>query len=334
MTDSAPESRPRAVTRASLSGLPLHGVPLRSSTGLRLLIADAPAPFLLDVDKGTIEPITGLPTKGERGVTVLPLGREALVLSARYCDRCRGSSAYLVRHGSTAATPLRRALEVLPSRDGQAVWLLSTRPAGGCTIGELWLDGRPRRAPRRVSCRTGLVAELPAGLLTTFSGRQGRNAHSALLRPDGSVVRFRDAYAQTVVRNLVLSGADRDTPLLLHDMVSGASHSLRWPSRRGYGLGEVTGQSKGRLATVDFAKYSPEDRFDLWLLDTATRRWQHLPDMPAHVVPKTTDVEWTADGRVVILAPTVLGVWRPGEARLAVRRVKPPKQPGMKFVIW
>jgi hypothetical protein len=185
-----------------------------------------------------------------------------------------------------------------------------------------------------VSCRTGLVAELPAGLLTTFDGRLGRNAHSALLRSDGGVVRFRDSYARPVVGNLVLSGADRRTPLLLHDMVSGASHRLRWPSRPDYGLGEVTGQPNGRLATVDFTKYSPQDRFDLWLLDTTTRRWQQLPGMPAHIVPKTTHVEWTADGRLVILATNALGVWRPGESRLAVRRVKPPKQPGIKFVIW
>ncbi|MCA1706932.1 MAG: hypothetical protein LC808_28180, partial [Actinobacteria bacterium] len=101
-----------------------------------------------------------------------------------------------------------------------------------------------------------------------------------------------------------------------------------------YGLGEVTGQPNGRLATVDFAKYSPQDRFDLWLLDTTTRRWQQLPGMPAHIAPKTTHVEWTADGRLVILATNVLGVWRPGESRLAVRRVTPPKQPGIKFVIW
>lgn len=117
-------------------------------------------------------------------------------------------------------------------------------------------------------------------------------------------------------------------------MATGAIHRLRWPSRPGYGLGEVSGQPNGRLATVDFAKYSPGDRFDLWLLDSMARRWQRLPDMPAPVVPKTTDVEWTADGRVVILATDVLAVWRRGEARLAVRRVKPPKQPGIQFVIW
>jgi hypothetical protein len=99
-----------------------------------------------------------------------------------------------------------------------------------------------------------------------------------------------------VVGNLVLRGADRHTPLVLHDVGTGASARLRWPSRADYGLGEATGDPKGRLAIVEFAKYSPEHRLDLWVLDTTTRRWRHLPDMPAPMVPKATNVQWTADG--------------------------------------
>jgi hypothetical protein len=330
---ASPDSRTR-VTPASISGLPLGGVPLQRPTGLRLLVADTPAPFILDVDRGTVQAITGLPTEGERGISVLRLGKDALVLSFRFCNGCRGGSAYLLRHGSTVATRLGRAQAVVPARDGHGVWKLTSLAAGQCAIRKATLGGRPRRVGPRVSCRTVPVAELPAGLLTTFTGRLGMNAHSALLGPDGSVVRFRDPYAQPVVGNLVLSGADRSTPLLLHDIASGASHKLRWPSRPHYGLGEITGQPNGRLATVNFAKYSPEHRSDLWLLDTTTRRWQHLPGMPAPLVPKATHVEWTPDGRVVIMSGNVLGVWRPGETRLAISRVKPPKQPGIEFVIW
>jgi hypothetical protein len=69
-------------------------------------------------------------------------------------------------------------------------------------------------------------------------------------------------------------------------------------------------------------------------LEASGRRWQHLPGMPVHLVPKATDVRWTADGRVVILASNVLAVWRPAQPRLAVRRVKPTKEPGRGFVIW
>ncbi len=333
---SAPTLGPSTMPQPSRHGaLPLGGVPLVGPTGLRLLIADAPAPFVLEVDRGTIQPITGLPTDGERGVSVLPVGNDALVLSSRICDRCRpDSSVYLLRRGSTTATRLGTALQVVPSRDGQGWWMLSGQEASRCTIGEVGLDGRSRRAARQVSCRTGLVAELPAGLVVSAMGAGGRDWHGALLRPGGGIVRLGDPQAQPVVGNLVLGGADRHTPLVLHDVGTGASARLRWPSRADYGLGEVTGDPNGRLAIVEFANYAPEHRLDLWVLDTTTRRWQHLPDMPAPMVPKATDVQWTADGGVVLLSSNLLAVWRPGEPRLAVGRVQPPKQPGGNFLIW
>jgi hypothetical protein len=117
-------------------------------------------------------------------------------------------------------------------------------------------------------------------------------------------------------------------------MRSGANRRLRWPAKPDYGLGIVTGEPDGRRATVDFAKYSPEDRYDLWLLDTRSRRWRHLPGMPMRLIPKVTDVKWTPDRRIVILSQGTLALWRPGERHLAVRRVKPPRQPGSNFVIW
>jgi hypothetical protein len=333
---SAPTLRPSMIPRPSSYGaLPLRGVPLVGRTGLRLLIADVPAPFVLDVDRGTIQPITGLPADGERAVTVVPVGNHALVLSSRICDPCRpGYSAYLLRRGSTTATRLGTALQVVPSRDGQGLWMLSSRDASRCMIREVGLDGRPRRAARQVSCRTGLVAELPAGLLVSSTVAGGSDWHGALLRSDGGVVRLGDPQARPVVGNLVLSGADRHTPLVLHDVRTGASHRLRWPSRPDHALGEVAGDPNGQLAIVEFAKYSPEHRLDMWVLDATTRRWRHLPNMPARMVPKVTDVQWTADGRVVVLSSNLLGVWRPGAPRLAVRGVKPPKQPGGKFLIW
>jgi hypothetical protein len=70
------------------------------------------------------------------------------------------------------------------------------------------------------------------------------------------------------------------------------------------------------------------------VLDTTTRRWQHLPDMSARMVPKATDVRWTTDGRVVLLSSNLLAVWRPGEPRLAVGRVRSSRQPAGNFLIW
>jgi hypothetical protein len=71
---------------------------------------------------------------------------------------------------------------------------------------------------------------------------------------------------------------------------------------------------------------------DVWLLDPATRRFRHLPDMPAIVDLKFTSMAWTSDGRLVMLAQsvgrTVVAVWRPGQKRVAVKPVRLPRRDG------
>ena len=331
----APDSTVPNGSAASSASLSLRGVPLRAPTHLRLLVADAPAPFVLDVDGGSSRPITGLPTDGDRGASVDAVGEDALVSSVRLCNRCRpDGGVYVVRRGSTAATRLGRLLEAVSSRDGEGVWTLGRRDASRCTIRELDLDGGLRRPARQARCRTDLVAALPAGLLISSVGPLGRDAHSALIEPSGHIVRLGAPHVQPVVGNFVLSGADRHTPLVLRDVRSGARHRLPWPSGPGYSLAEVTGGPNGRLAIVRFARFSPRHILDMWLLDTRTRRWEHLPGMPARIVPKATDVEWTPDGRVVILAGEALGVWRPGWPELAVARVRGANQPGSNFIVW
>jgi hypothetical protein len=79
---------------------------------------------------------------------------------------------------------------------------------------------------------------------------------------------------------------------------------------------------------------------DLWLLDPATRRLRHLPDMPAIVDLKFTSTAWTDDGRLVCLARTarnnVVAVWRPGQRRIATRRVQIPNRNSGSdtFAVW
>ena len=281
----------------------------------------------------TIQRITGLPTGGDRGVTVAPVGKHALVLSQRFCARCPPESdVYLVRHGSTAATALGGALQAVPSRDGDSVSIFRRHGPTGCTIGNIGLDGR-RRSGRHVSCRTELIEEFPAGLLLECSGTVGRDSLNMLLNHCGRAIRLPYDQARPLVGSLVLTGGDRRAPLAVHDVRTGASFRLRWPSGSGYGLGEATGEPSGRRAIVEFARYSPEHRLDMWLLDVVTRRWRHLPGMPAKLGAKATDVKWTADGRVVMLSGDMVAAWRPGQPHLATHRVKRLKQPGSQFLI-
>jgi hypothetical protein len=128
---------------------PLHGVPLDTATGLRLLVASDPAPFLFDVDRGTARPVTGLPSDGDRVVWVLPVGDDAVVVSDRTCNGCPDAGVYRVGHDTTVATRLGAALDVVAAGDGRAVWLLGHQARTGCALREVGLDGRPRRPARR-----------------------------------------------------------------------------------------------------------------------------------------------------------------------------------------
>lgn len=324
---------------------PLRGVPLSTATGLRLLVANDPTPFLFDVDRGTARPVTGLPTDGDRVVWVLPVGADAVVVSDRTCNGCRDTRVYRVRHGTTVATRLGTARDVVAAGDGRAVWMLSDQGPTRCTLREVGLDGQPRRPARPIRCTTRLVAETSAGLLvTTGSSADGSDRHSALVNPAGGTTRLRFPVAQAVAGHghLVLGSADQHHSLTLADLRSGASHRLSWPSRLDYG-DDARAHPNGRLVVVGFADPalpSGGQGLDEWLLDTTTRRWQHLSDMPANVALKFTSMSWTGDGRLVFLAQTDLGdvvaVWRPGQPRIAVRQVELPKRSGGSdsFVVW
>jgi hypothetical protein len=72
---------------------PLPGVPLRSPAGLRLLVANDPEPFVLDVDSGVIQPVIGLPAD-ER-----PLGPRGVGGRGRGGGLASGLSGERLRHG-------------------------------------------------------------------------------------------------------------------------------------------------------------------------------------------------------------------------------------------
>jgi hypothetical protein len=328
----------------------LPGVPLRSPAGLRLLVANDPEPFVLDVDGGGIQPVTGLPADDDRSVHVEPVGEDAVVVSRR---DCRGSGCgadslvYLVRHGSTVATRLGAASDVESSRDGRGVWLLARQDSTHCTLGQVGLDGHPRRLTRPVPCESVLIDELPAGLLVYVSG-SGNSAgpYSALVTADGAFRRLPQVVDGVAGGDLVLSTVEPGRLIALTDVPSGASHRLPWPSRLdAHVMGLIEGHPDGRLASVAFypARSGAVQTLDVWLLDLTTRRWRQLPDMPLRLDASKPQLSWTADGRLLLLAgladdaASVVAVWRPGEPRLAVRQVKLPgseRRGGFRFAIW
>ncbi len=329
----------------------LPGVPLGSTAGLRLLVANDPEPFVLDLDSGVIQPVTGLPADGDRSVHVESVGEDAVVVSRR---DCRGSGCdadslvYLVRQGRTVATRLGAASDVESSRDGRGVWLLARQDSTHCTLGQVGLDGHPRRPTRPVPCESVLIDELPAGLLVYVSGSSNRaGPYSALVTADGAFRRLPQVVDGVAGGDLVLSTVEPGRLIALTDLRSGVSHRLRWPSSlNDHVMGLIDGHPAGRLVSVAFypAHSGAEQTLDLWLLDTTTRDWQQLPDMPLRLAPSKPQATWTADGRLLLLAGLaddpasgLVAVWRPGQPRIAIRRVRLPEPgppSGFRFVIW
>jgi hypothetical protein len=143
---------------------------------------------------------------------------------------------------------------------------------------------------------------------------------------------------------LVLTSAEPLAPLALTNLRSRVSWRLGWPSRLRGGTHIAAVHPNGRDIAVGFHGLAApgEEGYDLWLLNTATRRWQHLPDLPAaDIAAKATDMAWTGDGRLVVLTQTatvgqVVAVWRPGQRRLALRQLTlPTPSPGTDtLAIW
>jgi hypothetical protein len=344
----AADPRPGQEGRVAARSLP--GVPLEGRTGLRMLVGSDPAPVVLDVDSGAVQPVTGLPAGEGRSVHVEQVGDHAVVVSRPDCrgSGCQADSVvYLVRRGSTVATRLVAASDVESSSDGLGVWLLSRRDASSCSLGLVALDGRPRRPPRPVPCDAALIEELPAGLLVYVSGSgSGGGPYSALATADGGFRRLPEVVDGVAGRDLVLGTVEPGRLVALTDLRGGVSHRLPWPSPLAdHVMGLIEPHPEGRLVSVAFypARNGDVQTLDLWLLDLTTRRWRRLPDMPLRLAPSKPQATWTADGRLLLLAgladepASLVAVWRPGEPRVAVRRVQLPRSGhdgGFRFALW
>jgi hypothetical protein len=338
----------RDSSRASQAGA-VPGVPLQGPSGLRLLVANGATVFVLEVDTGAIQPVTGLPAGADRSTHVESVGRDAVVVSRR---DCRGSGcdldsvAFLVRHGQTTASRLGPALDVESSRDGRGVWLVGGEDATRCALRQVWLDGRQRQPARPVPCDAVLIEELPAGLLVYGPAGAGGGPYSALITTDGAFRRLPEVVDGTAGGDLVLSTVEPGKLVALTDLRGGGRHQLPWPSRLDdHVMGLVTGHPDGRLAAVGFypARGGAVQTLDLWLLDLTTRRWQQLPDMPLRLGPSKPQLGWTADGRLLLVAGLaegpagVVALWRPGQPRVTARQVSLPAgkpEGGFRYVLW
>jgi len=327
--------------RPSSSPTRLTGPPMLGATHLRLFAdTNGGVPYILDVDRGALRRVLGLGipshySEWDASASVSPAPGGALaVVDHQACEHCARSQVLFTIRGDgsvrrIATLSLASSDTTTPDPGVAAEWVDAARLGGGCTL---------RLVP---STRPAVPA--PCGLLDLdASGALAISTSHGLVFVDprsGSVLEPMSRRAASVGQldplagNLALegSGVDGDTELALVDLASGARTKLRWPSvvRDVYVARPEPG---GPLVALTFINpyYAPSHAplVDVWVLDTRTATFTHVPGFPAAEDFKQSNVAWSSDGRLVIAAQVdppggsaVIGIWRPGQATLPLRAV-------------
>lgn len=119
--------------------------------------------------------------------------------------------------------------------------------------------------------------------------------------------------------------------LTLVDLMTGARRELRWPSILPT-VQRIAVEPHGPLVAVGFVSVAypgPQQADDIWLLNTASGTFTHLPGFPAQDSIKASGIAWTDDDHLVVVAESntdtstrvVLGIWRPGQTTLPLRAI-------------
>jgi hypothetical protein len=296
--------------------VPLAGTPLREASHLHLLVASNP-PFVLDVDTGRVTPIRA-PVVMKRGVlSVTAVAGEAGVIVAGYPGQI-----YVVRTRGARPIFVGGGRDAVPSGDGRSVWIKSVG-GSACRLRRVALDGHQIGPAQPFDCKATIQFGGSLGLISN---------RTRVIDPLTGTTLLRTRYGVLAVarKRLVLAGPTKAFTLL--DTTTGTQQRLARPSIR-YGLDEPRADYRGRLVALAFgdpAWTGSRQVLDVWLLDTRTGGLTHLPGTPAFVDLKFTSMEWTKDGRLVVLGETdgkgfgFVAVWKRGAAKLQVKRVLLP----------
>jgi hypothetical protein len=311
----------------------LSGPAPTGPTHLQLIVSGAP-PFIYDVDANAVREVAGVVTSPHSVLSVMPSGKGALAaVWQATCDPCAGEITYsraweafrIRRDGS-----VRRAgggWSVAPARNSTAVWALRRGNDRKCRL-KLLPSARPsvrmRCALLDRDTEDGMVVWTANGQ-ALVDKRTGRTRASARrLEPLHGELALEETGEELLEENR----------LSLVDLATGARRPLKWPSIL-RGLDEIAVQPHGPLVAVGFgdpAYPGPAQAADVWMLDTETGEFSHLPGFPAQVRLKFSSMAWTSDDRLVLLVEsgerTVLAVWRPGSPTLPLRQLKLPPRSG------
>jgi hypothetical protein len=303
----------------------LKGRPLGNHTGLRLVVGSKP-PFTFDVDTGAVSRLAAVGNT----LDVIGVSRGAVVVVAEPGTPVTNKRLWIVRRDASAPSPIGDGRDVAVAAGGAGVWVTRLVSRKHCALLRIGIDGR-RTAARAIPC-AWIIA--PAGAL-------GVVVHRTRIidpRTRRKVLGTRQGVLAVAGRRVLLAGGVSDTPgyrFTLLDTVTGSRHRFAWPSA----LAELDAPAvdpRGRYIAIAFGDPSWHNTgsqvLDVWVLDTSTAKLTHLPGAPAYVSLKRTSLAWTHDGRLVLLGETngrsFVGVWRPGDARIALEFVRLPTREG------
>jgi hypothetical protein len=313
-------------TARSAGPLPrLTGPALAGPTHLHLVVSGAP-PYIFDVDANARRVLSG-PVAPASTQWVMPSGSSAVASVSQGCYPCaRNTVGFRIRLDGSVQR-LAGGREVIAAHDSSALWVLQRRGSDGhCRLKLVPSSRSAVRAP----CGF-LLQDSEAGILESGSSRELLiDTRTGRVRASG--VRLAALHGALVLKQ---SGwALGENSLSLLDLAGGARRPLRWPSILS-GLDEVVAQPHGTLVAVGFADPAypgPAQAEDVWILDTATGKFAHLPGFPAQVDLKFSSMAWTSDDRLVLLLQgggrTVLAVWHPGSKSLPLRPLDLPERSG------
>jgi hypothetical protein len=321
----------------------LTGPALNGPTHLRLVVSENIGPAsIVDVDSGRVQAVPGLGVPSRQGLwspALYPLrsvpGGALAVVTRQDCRRCTVTETeFLIGNDGSVRRTSRLTLArnqhtstpALGSVSGN--WVLTWPRSGRCL-----LSLRPGARPAVAAPCGSISADTPAGLVIS------RGDQVLLIDPWTGRVRDRlavhgqfDVLSPTVA--LIgtapgMAGTDiSPTDLTLLNLATGARTHLGWPSSLHFGY-QVFPQPHGPLVAVEFGDPSHPvgQASDVWLLDSRTGAFTHVPGFPILENLKFSGIVWAGAHRLVMVAQgggrTALAVWRPGDAHLQVRTAPP-----------
>jgi hypothetical protein len=317
------------------------GPPLSRPTHLRLVVSqNTGPPWIVDVDSGRTQAVHGLGVPREQGVwspALYPLiaapGGALAVVTRQDCAHCTRTQAdFLIGADGSVRRTTRLTLaggqqtSTPALGSASASWVLTWPHSNHCTL--------------RLEPRSRLAAAVPCGDLGSGTAAGvviSRSSEVALVDPGTGRVRERfavhgqfDVLNSNVALTSTAPGIPNEgdafpTHLTLVNLSTGARTPLRWPSILHFGY-RVFPEPNGPLVAVEFADpaylYTGRQASDLWLLDPRTGAFTHVPGFPILEHLKFSDIAWTSDHRLVVVAQgdrrTAIGIWRPGSTQLQV----------------